>query len=66
MRPSVGRTVMDGVGAIGTWPAFLGLMLLCLLFFGYLVPKAKAPIFADVGKTPPHKVLDEYFPSWTP
>ncbi len=58
MRPSV--------AAIGTWPAFGILFLLCLLFFGYLVPKAKAPIFANVGAKLPHKVLDEYFPSWTP
>jgi hypothetical protein len=34
--------------------------------FGYLVPKAKAPIFANVAAKLPHKVLDEYFPSWTP
>jgi hypothetical protein len=58
--------IMDGVAAIGTWPAFGVLILLCLLFFGYLVPKAKAPIFANVATKLPHKVLDEYFPSWTP
>jgi hypothetical protein len=57
---------MEGVAAIGTWPAFGILILLCLLFFGYLVPKAKAPIFANLGKKLQRKVLDEYFPSWTP
>ncbi len=66
MRPSVGRIIMDCVAALGTWPAFGILLLLCLLFFGYLVPRAKAPIFARVGANLPHKVLDEYFPSWTP
>jgi hypothetical protein len=58
--------IMDGVVALGTWPAFGILILLCLLFFGYLVPRAKAPIFAKVATKHPHKVLDEYFPSWTP
>jgi hypothetical protein len=57
---------MDCAAAVGTWPAFGILMLFCLLFFGYLVPKAKEPIFADVATKLPHKVLDEYFPSWTP
>ena len=66
MRPGVSPAMMDVVAAIGNWPAFGILILLCLLFFGYLVPKAKAPIFANVGTKLPHKVLDEYFPSWTP
>jgi hypothetical protein len=67
MRPSAGRIViMDCVAALGTWPAFGVLFLVCLLFFGYLVPRAKAPIFANVRTKLPHKVLDEYFPSWTP
>jgi hypothetical protein len=57
---------MDGVAAVGSWQALGILILLSLLFFGYLVPKAKAPIFAKVGTKLPHKVLDEYFPSWTP
>jgi hypothetical protein len=57
---------MDCLAALGTWPAFGALILLCLLFFGYLVPKAKAPIFAKAGTKLPRKVLDEYFPSWTP
>jgi hypothetical protein len=51
---------------IGTWPAFGILTLLSCLFFGYLVPKAKAPIFAKIAAKLPHKVLDEYVPSWTP
>jgi hypothetical protein len=58
--------ITDGVAVIGTWPAFGVLILLCLVFFGYLVPKAKAPIFASVETKLPRKVLDEYFPSWTP
>jgi hypothetical protein len=60
------RIVADGLAAIGTWPAFGLLFLLCLFFFGYLVPKAKAPIFAKAATTLPRKVLDESFPSWTP
>ena len=60
------RMLLDGASALGTWPAFGILFLLCALFFGYLVPRAKAPIFAKVGTTLPNKVLDEYFPSWTP
>ncbi len=66
MSPDVRRIVMEGVAALGTWPTFMILMLLCLLFFGYLVPKAKAPIFENLATKLPHKVLDEYFPSWTP
>jgi hypothetical protein len=61
-----GAIVMWGMAALGTWPVFGVLMVLCLVFFGYLVPKAKAPIFANVGTKLSHKVLDEYFPSWTP
>jgi hypothetical protein len=66
MTSSVVRVMMNCVAVIGTWPAFGILILLCLVLFGYLVPKAKAPIFANIGTTLPHKVLDEYFPSWTP
>jgi hypothetical protein len=66
MTPGAGRIIMDGLAAIGTWPAFGLLILLCHLFFGYLVPKAKAPIFVTAETTLPRKVLDEYFPSWTP
>jgi hypothetical protein len=58
--------VMDGATALGSWPAFGTLSLLCLLFFGYLVPRSKAPIFARAGATLPRKVLDECFPTWTP
>lgn len=58
--------IIEVLTALGTWPALAILVLLCILFFGYLVPKAKAPIFAKVRTKLPHKVLDEYFPSWTP
>jgi hypothetical protein len=58
--------MMDCAAALGTWPAFAALLALCVLFFGYLVPKAKAPIFAHAATKLPHKVLDEYVPSWTP
>ena len=66
MNRSVSRTIMDCATALGTWPAFGVLILLCFVFFGYLVPKAKAPIFTNVGTKLPDKVLDEYFPTWTP
>jgi hypothetical protein len=66
MRHGIIRIILDCVATLGTWPAFGILILLCWLFFGYLVPKAKAPIFANVVTRLPHKVLDEYFPSWTP
>jgi hypothetical protein len=66
MSDTVMHLVMNGISAIGTWPAFGILLLLCSLFFGYLVPKTKAPIFANVPLNIPHKVLDEAFPSWTP
>jgi hypothetical protein len=66
MSHSVRRIGMNCVAAIGTWPAFGILILLCLLFFGYLVPKGKAPIFVKAGTGLPRKVLDKYFPSWTP
>jgi hypothetical protein len=58
--------IMAIAGTIGTWPVFGVLLLLCCVLFGYLVPKAKAPIFANVTANLPHKVLDEYVPSWTP
>jgi hypothetical protein len=51
---------------LGTWPAFGILFLLSAVFFGVLVPRAKAPIFANAAAALPHKVLDEYIPSWTP
>jgi hypothetical protein len=58
--------IMHGIIVIGTWPAFAILLLLCSLFFGYLVPTTKAPIFASLATNMPHKVLDEAFPTWTP
>jgi hypothetical protein len=66
MKTSANRILMEGIAALGSWPAFGILMLLCFLVFGYLVPKAKAPIFAGVVTKLPRKVLDEYIPSWTP
>jgi hypothetical protein len=57
---------MNPVAALGTWPAFAALVLFCLLLFGYLVPRAKAPVFANAPAELPRKVLDEYFPGWTP
>ena len=51
---------------IGSWPVLGILLVLASLLFGYLVPKAKAPIFAKAATTQPQKVLDEYSPSWTP
>lgn len=66
MTPAIDRIVRHGAAAIGSWPAFGLLMLLCVLIFGYIVPKAKAPIFAHAATTLRHKVLDEYFPSWSP
>jgi hypothetical protein len=66
MMHGIRLIITDCVTTIGTWPAFGILILVCCLFFGYLVPKAKAPIFASVVSNMPHKVLDEYFPSWTP
>jgi hypothetical protein len=58
--------IMAIAANIGTWPVFGASFFLCCFFFGYLVPKAKAPIFINVTAKLPHKVLDEYFPSWTP
>jgi hypothetical protein len=66
MTASLSSLVLDGLATLGTWPAFATLMLLCLLFFGVLVPRAKAPIFDDLTVELPRKVLDEYFPTWTP
>jgi hypothetical protein len=66
MSFSLHRAMLNGLVTLGTWPAFGILMLLCFLFFGYLVPKIKGPIFANVATALPHKVLDEYFPTWTP
>jgi hypothetical protein len=58
--------IMAIAADIGTWPAFGILLLLNGVVFGYLVPKAKAPVFANVTFNLPHKLLDEYVPSWTP
>jgi hypothetical protein len=66
MTPSLSSIAMKGLAMGGTWPTFAILALLCFLFFGYVVPTAKAPIFANVVEGVPRKVLDEYFPTWTP
>lgn|GEM_PF-3414940 len=66
MSASVSRMILGCLTTIGTWPVFGILLLLSSLLFGYLVPKAKAPIIANAATKLPRKVLDEYFPSWTP
>ena len=66
MTPQMGQTFVAGLSALGTWPAFAILLMICLLLFGYLVPKAKAAVFATAAPDQAHKVLDEYVPSWTP
>ena len=58
--------IRDAAAVLGSWPAFGALILLSLLVFGYLVPRAKAPIFAGMTAKLPRKVLDEYVPTWTP
>jgi hypothetical protein len=58
--------IIGCLAEIGSWPVFGTLLVLASLLFGYLVPKTKAPIFANAATTLPRKVLDEYFPSWTP
>jgi hypothetical protein len=49
---------------LGNWRAFGGLFLLTGFVFGYLVPRAKAPIFAAVTTDLPKRVLDEYMMTW--
>jgi hypothetical protein len=66
MTPGAVSIVTKAVDVLATWPAFVVLLLLCVLFFGFLVPKAKQPVFAKAETTLPRKVLDEYFPGWTP
>lgn len=55
-----------GAAVLGTWPAFAILMALCVLLFGSLVPRFKAPIFRNLDPAIRRKVLDEYVPTWTP
>ncbi len=50
---------------LGNWWAFGGLFLLTGFVFGYLVPRAKAPIFANVTTDLPKRVLDEYMMTWS-
>ena len=66
MTTDISRIVTAGASALGTWPAFATLTLMCIGLFGYLVPRAKAPIFVNLPTKLPHKVLDEYFPTRTP
>jgi hypothetical protein len=49
---------------LGNWWAFAGLFLLTGIVFGYVVPRAKAPIFANVSTDLPKRVLDEYMMTW--
>jgi hypothetical protein len=49
---------------LGTCWVFGGLFLLTGFVFGYLVPRAKAPIFAAVATDLPKRVLDEYMMTW--
>jgi len=60
-------------GAIGVlaalldnWWAFCVLLAASMLIFGYILPKAKAPVFAEASPEIPRKVLDEYFWTWNP
>jgi len=62
---STSRMIIGFFAVIGSWPVLGILLVLASLLFGYLVPKAKAPIFANAVTTLPRKVLDEYFPTWT-
>jgi hypothetical protein len=50
---------------LGNWWAFGGLFLLTGFVFGYLVPRAKAPIFAAVTTDLPKRVLDEHMMTWS-
>jgi hypothetical protein len=47
------------------WGAFGVLLGMSAFMFGYIVPKAKAPVFAEAAPDVPRKVLDEYFWTWT-
>lgn len=60
-------------GAIGVLAAVLDhwwtlcvLLAVSTLIFAYVLPKAKAPVFAEASPKIPRKVLDEYFWTWTP
>ncbi len=66
MTSGLDRIMAGAVGLLGTWPGFAALALCSGVLFGYLVPRAKAPIFAQTPADLPHKVLDEYFPGYTP
>jgi hypothetical protein len=50
---------------LGNGWAFGGLFAMTGLVFGYLVPRAKAPIFSAVTTDLPRRVLDEYIMTWS-
>lgn len=54
------------VAILGRWSTFGVLLAMSAVMFGYAVPKAKRPVFADAAPDLPRKVLDEYFWTWTP
>lgn len=66
MQGDLGHTILLAATLIGSWPAFVLLTLLSSVVFGFLVPRAKKPIFERADAALPRKVLDEYFPTWTP
>jgi hypothetical protein len=49
---------------LGNWWAFGGLFIVTGFVFGSVVPRAKAPIFANVTTDLPKRVLDEYMMTW--
>ena len=50
----------------GNWWTFGALFGASAGMFGYVLPRAKAPVFTDASPEIPRKVLDEYFWTWTP
>jgi hypothetical protein len=61
------RSIIDVFTAVlENWPAFCVLLATAMLIFGYLLPRAKVPIFWEASPELPRKVLDEYFWTWTP
>ena len=49
---------------LGNWWAFAGLLLLTSFVFGFVIPRAKSPIFARAPADLPRRVLDEYMMTW--
>jgi len=54
------------IGVLDNWWAFGVLLAVTTLIFGYILPKSKAPVFAEASPATPRRVLDEYFWTWTP